>query len=110
MKPLFPRRWILALACLVTCVAAPAIAQQKEPGVEEQVQSIKATQENLEHTLDQLAKAVDDVSFQLRLGDVAEVDKWRITGPPPAHVENPKETGATNPVRFYTYTFVPKPR
>jgi dipeptidyl aminopeptidase/acylaminoacyl peptidase len=53
---------------------------------------------------------VDDVAFFGRFQGVAEGDKWRIAGPPPANVQNPTAAGATNPVRFYTYTFFPKDR
>ena len=39
---------------------------------------------------------------------MAVVDKWRINGPPAANPKNPAAPGATNPVKFYTYTFVPR--
>ena len=97
----------LLLACLA---AAPAGGQPAATGLEDQVRELRAATEDLNHRFDELAKAVDDVAFFARLGDVAEVDKWRIAGPPLANVKNPKVTGATNPVRFYTYTFVPKNR
>jgi dipeptidyl aminopeptidase/acylaminoacyl peptidase len=99
---------VLLLVCLVG--SAPVFAEPAEPTLEERVGDLQAAQENLRHRLDRLAKAVDDVAWFIRMSDVAEVDKWRITGPPPAHVPNPKLTGATNPVKFYTYTFFPKDR
>jgi len=98
----------LALAGLVAAV--PAGAAPAEPSPEEQLRALRAENESLNHRLDELAKAVDDVAWFVRMGDVAEVDKWRIAGPPPANVKNPAAAGATNPVRFYTYTFVPKNR
>jgi dipeptidyl aminopeptidase/acylaminoacyl peptidase len=101
-----------ALALLVT--TSPARAQQAGAApagpCEDVVRELKTENEELGHRLDALAKAIDDVSFFVQLADVAEVDKWRITGPPPANVKNPQLTGATNPVKFYTYTFVPKNR
>jgi dipeptidyl aminopeptidase/acylaminoacyl peptidase len=110
MNALPMRRTLVGLACASLLVAGPALSQTKQPTVEEQLKSLQSAQENLQHDLDQLAKSIDDVLFYQRLGDVAEIDKWRIAGPPPAHVDNPKEIGATNPVRFYLYTFVPKNR
>lgn len=98
----------LLLACLA--VALPARSEPAPSGLEDQVRELRAANEDLNHRMDELAKAVDDVAFFARLGDVAEVDKWRITGPPPANVKNPQAAGATNPVKFYTYTFVPKNR
>ena len=95
----------------VPAPAAPAKEKEAPPAaLEQQLNDLKRSHENLEHRLDMLAKQVDDVAWFVRMSDVAEVDKWRITGPPPAKVKNPKEVGATNPVRFYTYTFVPRDR
>lgn len=64
--------------------------------------------EALDHRLDQLEKAVDDILWFQRTGDVAFVDKIYITGPPPAVVKNPAATGAKNPVKFWAYVFVPR--
>ena len=102
--------WTGALALAALVLATPAAAQPAPAGLEDQLRELKAQNESLNHRLDELAKAVDDVAFFVRLGDVAEVDKWRIAGPPPANVKNPEAAGATNPVKFYTYTFVPKNR
>ncbi len=99
---------VLSLAGLLS--ALTAAAQPAPAGLEGELRALKAQNEALEHRLDMLAKAVDDVAFFVRLEGVAEVDKWRITGPPPANVKNPKAAGATNPVKFYTYTFFPKDR
>jgi dipeptidyl aminopeptidase/acylaminoacyl peptidase len=63
---------------------------------------------NLRHRLDVLEKLVDDVLWYHKVGDVAYVDKVRHVGPPPANVPNPKAMGATNPVKFYSYVFIPR--
>jgi hypothetical protein len=42
------------------------------------------------------------------LGDVAFIDKTFIYGPPPANIKNPTAVGANNPVKFWTYVFIPK--
>ena len=108
----WPMRGWLAGALVLALAAAvgPAAAEPGPGGPEDRLRALEAANEELGHRLDELAKAVDDVAFFARLGDVAEVDKWRITGPPPANVKNPKAAGATNPVKFYTYTFFPKNR
>ena len=108
----WPLSRLLSGAVLVACVAWPWLARGEEakPGLEDQVRGLQTANEALQHRLDVLAKAIDDVAWFQRMSDVAEVDKWRIAGPPPAQVKNPKAAGATNPVKFYTYTFVPKNR
>lgn len=65
--------------------------------------------ESLGHRLDQIEKAVDDLRWHDRVGDVAEIDKVFIVGPPPARVENPTGMGVKNPLKFWTYIFFPKP-
>jgi len=110
MKASSSCRVVLAACAVFWAASVGAQTPPAQPSIEEQVRALRTANENLQHRFDQLAKQIDDVAWYVRMGDVAEVDKWRIVGPPPAKVDNPKEVGATNPVRFYTYTFVPKDR
>lgn len=64
--------------------------------------------ENLGHRLDVLEKAIDDVMWYQKVGDVAYIDKVRHVGPPVWKVSNPTEMGAKNKVKFYSYVFIPK--
>ena len=93
-------------------VAGASLSQQANGGEDlaKEIHELRAAQQDLDHRLDELAKAIDDVAWFQRVGDVAVVDKWRITGAPDANPRNPTVPGATNPVRFYTYTFVPRDR
>jgi dipeptidyl aminopeptidase/acylaminoacyl peptidase len=63
--------------------------------------------EGLRHRLDQLEKAIDDVLWYDKVGDVANIDKVFIVGPPPAKIPNPTAMGAKNPVKFWSYIFIP---
>ncbi len=94
----------------VVIAGARAEAQQAGDSLAKELQGIKDAQGELNHRLDELAKAIDDVAWMVRLSDVAAVDKWRIASTPPAHPANPTAAGATNPVKLYVYTFVPKDR
>jgi dipeptidyl aminopeptidase/acylaminoacyl peptidase len=100
----------LAVAVMTFTAVAPARTQQNHDDLAAQVKALRESQETLSHRLDELAKAIDDVAWFDRVGAVAVVDKWRITGPPEAHPATPDAPGARNPVRFYTYTFVPRDR
>jgi dipeptidyl aminopeptidase/acylaminoacyl peptidase len=62
----------------------------------------------LEHRLDILEKMIDDVLWYHKVGDIAFVDKVRHVGPPLAYVENETAMGVGNPVKFYSYIFIPK--
>ncbi|MGE5340298.1 MAG: alpha/beta hydrolase family protein [Candidatus Omnitrophota bacterium] len=71
-------------------------------------QLIEKQFEGLDQRLDILEKAIDDILWFDRVGDVAYVDKVRHVGPPPSYVPNPTAMGAKNPVKFYSYIFIPK--
>ncbi len=64
--------------------------------------------DNLQHNFNQLQKGLEDLLWYQKVGDVAYIDKVYITGPPPARVKNPTAMGAYNPVKFWTYVFIPK--
>ncbi|OGU55182.1 MAG: peptidase S9 [Ignavibacteria bacterium RBG_13_36_8] len=74
----------------------------------EQIESLKKDNEDLQHRLDVLEKSIDDITWFQRVGDVAIVDKVYMTGPPLAHEKNPTAQGAGNPVKFWSYVFIPK--
>lgn len=59
-------------------------------------------------SLDQLRKAIDDVAWYLKLGDIADIDKVRYTSLPPRREPNPTAQGAGNPLIISAYTFFPK--
>jgi dipeptidyl aminopeptidase/acylaminoacyl peptidase len=58
--------------------------------------------------LDAVMKQVDDMMWQMKLGDIADVDKVEYTSLPPAHIGNPRAPGAGNPLIIRANTFIPK--
>src|SRR4051794_20788984 len=57
---------------------------------------------------DELAKAVDNLTWRLALGDVADVDAITYTSLPPHYNPNPTGQGAGNPLIIHSLTFIPK--
>lgn len=94
-------------AFLMAMVILP-VAAQTEQNLENKVNELLKENESLNHRLDVLEKKIDDVTWFHRVGDLAFIDKVYIYGPPPANVKNPEQTGATNPVKFWSYVFIPK--
>jgi len=86
---------------------APAKGQTDEKTAKLQ-KEIEALADMNEQRFDELKKKVDDVLWFDRVGDVAFIDKVFIVGPPPAHVKNPTAMGAKNPLKFWSYVFVPR--
>ncbi len=72
------------------------------------VDQIKKNESNLEHRLDQLSKQIDDLMWEQKVGDIAYVDKVYIYGPKKWKIKDQDAMGANNPVKFWTYFFVPK--
>ena len=83
-------------------------SQASNERLKEELEKLKKYNNHLEHRLDRLEKMVDDVRWQQRVGDVAFIDKIYITGPPKWKEKNPTAQGAGNPVKFWSYVFIPK--
>lgn len=76
--------------------------------LQDEVKKLRDFNENLSHQVDVLQKNIDDILWFNRMADVAFVDKVYMYGPPPANIPNPTARGASNPVKFWSYVFVPK--
>jgi dipeptidyl aminopeptidase/acylaminoacyl peptidase len=96
---------LMSASLIVFLFSFSLFSQKSQEG---DIDFLKKKFEYLDHRLDILEKAIDDVLWYNKVGDVAYIDKVRIYGPPPAKVKNPKKFGATNPVKFYAYVFIPK--
>lgn len=80
-------------------------AQQSQPA---DIDRLQRQIESMSARFDRLEKMIDDVLWYHKVGDVALVDKVYITGPPKAKTPNPTAMGAKNPVKFWTYVFIPQ--
>lgn len=99
----------ITLLMILFISLCPALAAQ--PGNAELMEAVKNVGrrfESLDHRLDVLEKNIDDILWHERVGDVAFIDKVYITGPPPARESNPTGQGAGNPVKFWSYVFIPR--
>ncbi len=60
------------------------------------------------HKQDEILKKIDDVLWYNKVGDVAHIDKVRLTGPPRWRAKSSDDRFASNPLQFWTYTFTPR--
>ena len=95
------------LAPLALALVAGAAPAQSEGGDPVQ-QTIERRFESLGHRIDVLERQIDNIMFFHRLGDIADIDIVRLTGPALRYEPNPTAQGAGNPFRFYAYVFIPK--
>ncbi len=63
---------------------------------------------DLRYRFDVLEKAVDDIMWHQAVGDVAYIDKLFHTGPPPRGAEQATTLSGANPVKIWSYVFIPK--
>ncbi|MCA1756124.1 MAG: prolyl oligopeptidase family serine peptidase [Bacteroidales bacterium] len=97
------------LTAFILVLAGPGAFSQ--PGNEELMNAINRISNNLSgmsHQFDVLEKKIDDITWFNRVGDVAFIDKVFFTGPPKWRESNPTGQGAGNPVKIWSYVFIPK--
>ena len=102
-------QYIILVLLGVVLLFTPLMAQNNSAsGNKDENEQLKKHFQALDHRLDQLEKAVDDILWYNKVGDVALIDKVFQVGPPPANIKNPTAMGAQNPVKFWSYIFIPR--
>jgi dipeptidyl aminopeptidase/acylaminoacyl peptidase len=99
---------IVWICLIVLALPGFRLQAQSNEELQEQIEKLNVQIENMEHTFDVLYKKIDDVLWMQKLEDVAWVDKVYIYGPPQWNKDNPTAPGEGNPVKFWTYTIIPK--
>ena len=103
------KRIMLPWVILLTIVLFSSnLYSQSSTELQDQIEALNRQIDQMEHSFDALNKKIDDVLRMQKLEDVAWVDKVYIYGPPLRQSENPTAQGAGNPVKFWTYTIIPK--
>jgi dipeptidyl aminopeptidase/acylaminoacyl peptidase len=100
--------WLPSLLLLAAVVFSLNLHAQSSEDLQEQIEALNKEIRTMEHSFDVLNKKIDDILWMQKLEDVAWVDKVYIYGPPKWKEENPDAQGAGNPVKFWTYTIIPK--
>ena len=88
--------------------AQPAEAQPAAPAAAAVRAAAPAPAPDPSQSNDQVLKAIDDLLWYQKLGDVAEIDKIEYPSLPPRRNLNPTAPGAGNPLLVHAYTFIPK--
>ena len=98
----------VGIALILVCYTSSGNCQ---PGTTELMNAINKLNSNFEeisHNFDIVQKKIDDVYWYNKVGDVAYIDKVFFTGPPLAVEKNPTGQGAGNPVKLWSYIFIPR--
>jgi hypothetical protein len=99
---------IMKQILLLFLVISPFLFSQTDTILVQKLDSLLNYNENLEHRFDVLEKNIDDVLWFQRVGDVAFIDKIYMTGPPKWKETDTTDPAFGNPVKFWSYVFIPK--
>jgi len=98
------------IAIALVALVAPNLQAQNT--IEEQLlnefRALRRSVEGISRTFDQVIKRVDDLMWREMVGDIAHVDKVRLTGPARVSEPDPNNKFATNPVQFASYVIIPR--
>ena len=72
------------------------------------VDQLQRTVDDHKHRFDILEKQIDDLLWFERLGDVANIDKVRLSSTPRWKPKDKEDRFANNKLQFYTYVFIHK--
>ena len=99
----------LLLTALLTSEAAAQEAPAPATDLEKRVTALEKKLDAATLERDALLKKVDDLLWFQRVGDVADVDKVYLVGPPnPKGEETYGIKNERHPFKFWSYVFVPK--
>ncbi|MFO7997655.1 MAG: alpha/beta fold hydrolase [Bacteroidales bacterium] len=93
---------ILLLASL------PALSQISNDELKQGQEALREGLHSLRYRFDVLEKVIDDIQWHQGVGDVAYIDKLFMAGPPPRGAEKATTLSGSNPIKFWTYVFIPK--
>jgi len=99
---------VALITAIIICFFYVGELNASDNDSEEIIKRLKNQNQYLYHRLNELEKSIDDILWYHKVGDVAHIDKVRHVGPPPANIPNPTAMGAKNPVKFYSYVFIPR--
>jgi len=98
---------LFTLIC-IGCLTGSLFAQNTKESLQEEVGQLKQQISNMSHDFDVLNKKIDDLLWYEKVKDIAYMDKVYITGPARTNIKNETAMGYQNPLKFWSYVFIPK--
>ena len=104
-KVTFFRAVLLLMLFVISSGAKAQVSNEKLLENQEQLMEMIG---DLRYRFDVVEKVVDDVMWHKVVGDVAYIDKLFMAGPPPRGADKATTLRGSNPIKFWTYVFIPK--
>lgn len=74
----------------------------------EKLEGLESQLDNLQHKFNKVNKQNEDLLWFEKVGDIAFVDKIYIPGPPASNIKSETHMSYGNPLKFWSYVFIPK--
>ncbi|MDR1056061.1 MAG: prolyl oligopeptidase family serine peptidase [Prevotellaceae bacterium] len=94
--------------CLILLNSNCTISGQDNAELLKEIKRLQSSINNQKHTHDEIIKKIDDVLWYTKVGDIAYIDKVFMSGPPRWKEKSETAEGSGNPVKFWSYVFIPK--
>lgn len=94
------------LLLFIALFAGASFAQTPDPPAS--AKSLDRLGDSMDRSFEDIDRDVDDVTWYFRLGDVANIDTYRIATSKPVRMKNSTGQGAGNPLIIPLYVFSPK--
>ncbi|MCK9452383.1 MAG: prolyl oligopeptidase family serine peptidase [Bacteroidales bacterium] len=98
----------ISIFCLLLIFSSISLAQEINTLLLEKVERLQKDNEKLRHRLDVIDKQNQDILWYKKVEDIAYIDKLYISGPPASNINSKTHLSYGNPLKFYTYVFIPK--
>ncbi len=104
----FTRFSVMLLVCALLLTGSNVKAQFPEEQILQNQEALMEEIKDLSYQFDVLEKAIDDVMWHKVVGDVAYIDKLFMAGARPRDAGEATTLRGKNPIKFWTYVFIPK--
>ena len=102
------RRFTPIIILLFYIISYANVAAQSDSILLKKTEELQRRVDDQDHRFDIMEKQIDDLLWFERLGDVAYIDKVRLTGSPRWKAKDTDDRFAGNKLQFYSYVFIPK--
>ena len=93
---------------LISWFSLTTFAQDTNTQLLEKLESLESQLDNLQHQFNKVNKQNEDLLWFEKVGDIAFVDKIYIPGPPASNIKSETHMSYGNPLKFWSYVFIPK--
>ncbi|MDD2636361.1 MAG: prolyl oligopeptidase family serine peptidase [Bacteroidales bacterium] len=105
MQDFVVKAFVVSVIFLIVTLSSFA---QADTILQKEIEELKEELKDYQHRFDILEKSIDDITWFHRVGDIAHIDKVRLTSSARWKPKDTEDKFADNKLQFYSYVFIPK--